>query len=151
MFGFFFYLGGCFAASIVLTTLWVLTRPLHSKDELRSWRVLFGLFVICCVAPYGYVEGLTRYVGNGMKEVVEEGFEESGIRGDMRYYRVVSYNGTKARVIAVGVERQEWGGTDRPIVALTLLKEGKGWKTDSYNLVYSDRTGRDGTTLPPYW
>ncbi|HVL38406.1 MAG TPA: hypothetical protein VM328_03345 [Fimbriimonadaceae bacterium] len=151
MFGFFFYLGACLVAAFVLTTLWVLTRPLHAKDDVRSWRMLFILYVLCCLGPYGYVEVMTRVVGTKLKAAVEDSFAGVGIRGDLQYYKVVSYNGRKARVIAVGEERQEWGGTDRPVVAFTMVRKGEDWESDSYNVVYSDRLSRDGTTLPPYW
>jgi hypothetical protein len=151
MFGFAFYIGGCLVLAAVITLIYSMMRPIHSKGDSKSWKVLFLAFVMCITAPYGYVEVLTQAVGGPMKAAVQEGFSESGINGEMRYYRVVSYGNNSARVIAVAKETQDWGGTDRPIVAITLKKDAKGWKPDSFNVVYSDRLNKDRSTLPPYW
>ena len=151
MFGLTLYLGGCLIVAAVVTLIHSMMRPIHSKGEARSWRVLIAVFILCVTAPYGYVEALTRSVGNPMKKAVAQGFADSGIQGQMDYYKIVSYSGDTARVVAVGTERQEWGGTERPVVAMTVKKKGHSWEADSFNIVYSERRNRDRSTLPPFW
>ena len=135
----------------LITLVHSMSRPIQDKGESRSWRVLLAAFAICLTGPYGYVEVLTRGFSKPMTKAISEGYENSGVLGPMQYYKVVSYNGDSARVIAVGEEKQEWGGSDRPVIAMTLKREGDAWKPESYNVVYSDRLGKDRATLPPYW
>jgi hypothetical protein len=151
MFGVAFYVGICLVIAGAVTLVHSLMRPVHSKGESKSWKVLFTVFVICLTGPYGYIEVLTRSVGKDLKRAVEEGYADSGIQGPLQYFKVISYSGNKARVVVVGTERESWGGTDRPVVALTLVKDGSGWHSDSFNVVYSDRLNKDRSTMPPYW
>jgi hypothetical protein len=151
MFSLVLYVGGCLVVAAIVTLVHSMLRPIHSKGESKSWRVLFAVFVVCVSGPYCYVEVLTRSVGKPMKKAVEEGFADSGIRGDIEYYKVMSYSGDKARVIAVGLERQEWGGTDRPVIAMTLTKKGNDWEPQSFDVLFSTRLSKDRGTLPPYW
>ena len=151
MFGLAFYVGACLVVAALITLAHSMMRPIHSKGDSKSWKVLFVVFVICITGPYGYVETLTRVVGGNMKDAVADGFAESGLQGELQYYKVVSYAGDTARVIAVAEEKQGWGGSDRPVLAITVKRDGKDWRTDSFNVVYSDRLNKDRSTLPPYW
>lgn len=151
MFGGVFYAVGCFAAAMVLTFLYVMCRPVKARDELRSWRILLGLWIFVMAAPYGYVEVLTRTVGANMQDTVQDAMNQAGVKGDMSFYKVVQIKGDTARVIATATEKADWGGTDRAILAMTLIKTGDKWKTDSYTFVNSDGRNADGFTFPPYY
>lgn len=151
MFGFVLYIGGCLILAAAVTLVHSLFRPVHSKGDSKSWRVLLIVFVFSVLAPYGYVEVLTRSVAGPMKGAIAAGYADSGLLGPMQYYKVVSYSGDQARVVAVGEEKQDWGGADRPVVAMTLRRTNGKWTADSFNVVYSDRLQKDRSSLPPYW
>ena len=151
MIGMIFYLGVCFAVSLVITFLYVMTRPIRNRDEMRSWRVGIGVLLFVVALPYIGIEVQTRIWGDKMKDAVAETMDEAGIRGEMLYYKVLFYQGDKARVLAIGEERQNWGGTDHPAVKITLLRGQKGWEAESYHIVYSDNRNLDGVVFPPYW
>lgn len=153
MIGMIFYLMICAAAATVMTFFWVMTRPIRSKDEMRSWRVGIALLVVSVFLPYGVIEAETLMFGEKMKDAVQSGMDDAGIDGDLLYYKVLFYQGNQARVLAVGEEKQDWGGSDHPAVKMTLVKDPKSgkWFTESYNIVYSDNRNLDGIVLPPYW
>jgi hypothetical protein len=146
-----FYLVVCLAVSMVMTFLYVMTRPIRNRDELRSWRVGIGLTIFVFAVPYIAIEAQTRLFGTKMKEAVTDAMDDAGIEGDLLYYKVIFYQGSKARVLAIGEEKQSWGGTDHPAVKMTLTKNDKGWSAESYHIVYSDNRNLDGVVFPPYW
>lgn len=146
------YLLACFAVAGVLTFLFVMMRPVNSRDELKSWRVLLTLYIVCLGLPYAWGEVLTRAVGDNMKSTVSKALDSAGIDGDLSYYRVIMYTGQSARVVAVAHEKtSDWGGSDKPVVAMTLVKDGSGWRTDSYRIINSFDQHLDGFTFPPYY
>ncbi len=151
MLGAIFYLGGCLVVSLILTSLHAFSRPIQARGEMRSWRVLLGIFAFITIAPYIGVEIMTRVGGNGMKPAVEEALTDAGIKGDLGYYKVLFTTGKEARILAVGVETAPWGGTDKAIVKMTLKKEGDHWSPSSYKIVYSENRNLDGLVIPPYW
>jgi len=151
MIGIIVYLISCFIVASVLTVLYVVVRPINTRDELKSWRIMAFFYAFALGGPYIYDEIMTRAVGGKMEPAIAKALDEAGIQGDIKYYKVVLYNGTTARAIAVTNEKAEWGGSDRPVVALTLRKEGEIWKTDSYRVVSSDNRNQDGFTFPPYY
>jgi hypothetical protein len=151
MLGFVIYVVLCFAAAVVLTVLYALTRSVQARDEMRSWRVMGWLFFVCTIAPYGYAETMTMLFGGRMHPAVEEVLAEAGVDGDLLYYKVVSYSGTSSRVIAVAEESADWGGTERPVIAMTLVKEGDDWHSESYQIVASTSRDVGGYTFPPYF
>lgn len=151
MFGLVIYVGGCLIVAALVTFVHSMFRPVASKGDSRSWRVLAAVFVLSITGPYGYVEVLTRSFGKTMKSAIEQGMIDAGIKGPMDYYKVTSYGGDTARIVAVAEEKQAWGGSDRPVVAMTLKKDGKFWHTASFDVIFSDRLNRDRSTLPPFW
>lgn len=151
MIGAIVYILGCVAASLVLTCLYVMFRPVSSRDELKSWRVMGVMFVVSMLMPYGYAEVMSRIVGGKMESAVKASLEDAGVKGDLQYFRVVLYTGSTARIVAVANEKADWGGSDRPILAITLKKDGEKWKSDSYRVVSSFNRGSDGFTFPPYY
>lgn len=146
-----FYTLGCFVLASALTFIWALTRPIKARDEMRSWRVLLGLFAICFGGPYLYNEVLTRLFGPELATAVESGYSRVPIDGPLQYFKVTSYSGDSAKVLVVAKEQQEWGGTDRPMIWLTLVREKDDWKCDSYRIANSAKFDRESYIFPVYW
>jgi hypothetical protein len=140
-----------FVIAALLTCGWVLTRPIHLKDEMRSWRVLLALFAITFMGPYAYNEVLTRWHGPELDHAVKASYTELPLNGPLMYYKVKSYSGTKAKVMVVANEKLDWGGTDHPQVLISLEKSGKSWHTVSYRLLNSDRLNKETYVFPVYW
>lgn len=150
MFGPAFYLFGCFVITMVLIGFYMMLRPVHMRNDSSSLKAAIPLFFMCAAAPYGRVEFLTSQYGPDLEPAIMDAFDGSEIEGEFQYYRVVSMSGEKARAIAVGLETADWGGTDRPVIAISLDKVGGEWEATSYYTVYSDRLQRDSSTFPPY-
>jgi hypothetical protein len=146
-----FYVLGCSVIAGVLTTIFTFARPIQDRGETKSWRILGLCLLFTFAAPYVWVEALTHTVGKDMKAAVKDGFIQAGIEGPMSYYKVVSTQGTKARAIAIGEEKENWGGSDRVIVSVSVVKKGKRWEVDSYKVVHSANRNQDGFQFPPYW
>ena len=109
------------------------------------------LTAIVIASPYVVIEAQTRIFGDKMKDAVSNTMDEAGINGNLLYYKVLFYQGSKARILAIGEEKESWGGTDHPAVKMTLVKSDNKWKADSYSIVYSDNRNLDGVVFPPYW
>ncbi|MBN9504295.1 MAG: hypothetical protein BGO01_03920 [Armatimonadetes bacterium 55-13] len=151
MFGLMFYAIGCFFLAGILTFISTMFRPIQDKGESRPWRAFFVWMVLCMGTPYIYSEILTRSLGPKMDKSIRYAYDSLDITGPMQYYRVIWTTGNSAKVIVVGLEKQSWGGKDRPLAAFNMIKEGEKWKVQNYRLVYSDRLNKDGISFPPYW
>ncbi|KAA0238353.1 MAG: hypothetical protein EDM74_06960 [Armatimonadetes bacterium] len=79
MFGVISYVGICMVASGVLSALYVITRPIHIRDEMRSWRLWAGLSVVLMILPYAAFEVQTHTVGKEMADAAEEVIAHSDI------------------------------------------------------------------------
>ena len=71
--------------------------------------------------------------------------------GVLDYYKVLSCRDGKARVIAVGIEKSDWGGDERPVMGIDMELNDKTWEAVEFNWITSDQRSRDSITLPPYW
>lgn len=152
MFGALFYSIGCFFVAGIFTFISTMFRPIQDKGESRPWRAFIVWMIFVFSAPYVYAEVLTRFVVKEIEKPIKEAYEGVEIHGPMQFYRVIWYTGSEAKVIAVGKEKQNWGGTDRPLAAFNMKKDEKGnWECKSYKLVYSDNENKDGISFPPYW
>lgn len=151
MFGVIFYIGACILLAGILTCGWIVTRPIQSRDEIKSWRTFSFMLVFCLALPYVYFEGATRWKGPEMKKVVEQAYEDAETDGELQYYKVFWLTGDSAKVLAVGTAQLSWGGTERPTVKIHLSKQGDSWKADSYDVLTSDKLNKDGTVFPPYF
>lgn len=151
MLGIFAYLGATLVIAAVFTLVVVLFRPIKDRDEMRSWRVLLAFFLFTTGAPYVWCEVLTRIEGKQMQAAVAEVFDTLEVTEGMSYFRVLTLWKDRARVIAVGTDKEDWGGTDRAVVAISLKRTSGTWVADSYNVVQSLKRNRDGFTFPPYW
>ena len=123
-----------FAIAALLTCGYTLTRPIHKKDEFKSWRVMLLMFVLCFAGPYSYLEVMTAWHGKELEPAIKSAFTELPCNGHMFYYKVRTFNDKEATVMVVGIEKLDWGGTDHPQYKLTLKREGKNWKTVSFNV-----------------
>lgn len=152
MLGTIFYAIGCFFSAAVLATLLVVMKPMRSRDDAKPWKTFIGSFIFCLAAPFLYCEALTKAFGVPMADAVQKAYAESGINGPMRYYRVTSCNSDGAKVLVVGTDKQNWGGTDSPVISVTLVKDTSGkWKADSYRVMTSGRLNQDALVFPPYY
>lgn len=151
MIGVISYLIVCVAVSGILTFLYVMTRPIRARDELRSWRVWMAVMAFVVATPYLIIEAQTRIWGDKMKEAVDDAVYEAGIEGPLLYFKVLLYQGDKARVLAVGQEETTWGGKDNPAMQMTLARKDGKWSAESYNIIYSDNRNLDGIVFPPFW
>ncbi len=151
MLGLFFYTAMAAIASVLLTFIYSMFRTVKSRDEYKSWKIMVIFFALVFFGPYGYNEFLTRKLGPGLKSAVADALYDAGVNGKINYFRVVSTKGDTARVVAVTTENQDWGGTERPVVAVTVKKDPKGWKSDTYIVVNSISRNADSYTFPPYF
>lgn len=151
MLGMFAYAGVCLVVAAIITLIYALTRPIKDRGEMKTWRVLLTALIVVGALPYGWCEALTRLYGKNMQAPVEGVIQELQFNGGLRYFRILSYNGKKARVVAVGQDNQDWGGTEQPVVAINLVKSGNRWTAESYNVVNSLARNKDSYTLPPFW
>ena len=151
MFGIIVYIGAVFAVSGFVTFLWVITRPIKRRDEIRSWRVWIGTFLAFAFLPYAFFEAQTRALQSSLKNAVQEAADLEGLQGDVVYYKVLLYDGTNAHVTIVGDEITSWGGHDHPVIRAKFTRNGKDWKLAYTNMVYSDNRNIDGVVFPPFW
>ena len=142
-----------FALAALLTCGYTLTRPIHKKDEFKSWRVMLLMFVLCFTCPYLYFEVLTVWHGKELEPAIRGSFGDLPITdgSPLLYYKVRTYSATEAKVMVVGNEKLDWGGTDHPQFLITLQKDGKSWKTVSYKVWNSERLNIETYDFPVYW
>ena len=146
------YMIACLVVAAVLTVFISLARPIKGLDTFFSWRWLLGLYVVALTAPYGYVEVMTEVYGKQMGESVEATMVNASKMGSLDYYKVLTYSDGKARVIAVGVEKSDWGGDERPVMGIDMvLDDDNQWEAVEFNWITSDQRSKDSITLPPYW
>lgn len=151
MIGVLAYIAASVITSSVLSFIWIVSRPVHVRDEMRSWRVWFGMFAFVVFGPYIGFEVMTKRFGPPMKKAVENAIIDAEIEGDLQYYKVTWFSGEKAKVVAVAEEKSSWGGITKPVLKVNLVKENGKWKADSYELVVSEKENKDGMVFPPFW
>jgi hypothetical protein len=152
MFGVILYIASAFGIAALLSFLYIVTRPIHARGELKSWYVFSLVFALALSLPYGAFEIFTKKFERDLKPAVQAAMDDAGIEGDMAYFKVLYSDGKTAKVMAVGEEKNSWGGTDRPVVRISLAKNPKGkWKADTYFIISSDNRNKDGVVYPPFW
>lgn len=142
---------GVFAVAAVLTFLYAMFRSVQARDDMKSWRTFGFLFVVVALAPYGYAEVMTRMHGKDMRKAVYGGMIAGGFEGKLDYYKVMAAKDETARVIAVGHEREGWGGTNKIVMTVNLKKKEGTWVPTTFKIINSDRHNKDGFTFPPYF
>ncbi len=129
------------------------------KPEFAFWKAIVGALTITWVGPFAYVEVITRMHKADVMPVVQDFFDSSDcpLTGTIKYIKVLYQTDKVSYVYIVGKEPQDWGGTDAPVIRLTLKKlngkvSGKfhGWEVTKFQTVRSDRLNKDGLVWPPY-
>ena len=129
------------------------------KPEFAFWKAIVGALIITWVGPFAYVEVITRMHKNDIMPVVQDFFdsEDCPLRGTLKYVKVLHQTDKVSYVYLVGNEPQDWGGTDSPVIKLTLKKDGSpvsgklhGWEVSKFTILRSDRLNKDNLVWPPY-
>jgi hypothetical protein len=129
------------------------------KPEFAFWKAIVGALAITWVGPFAYVEVITRLHKNDILPVVQDFFDSSDcpLRGTLKYVKVLYQTDKTSYDYLVGNEPQDWGGTDSPVIKLTLQKSGgkvsgklHGWEVTKFNIIRSDRLNKDSLVWPPY-
>ena len=129
------------------------------KPDFAFWKAITGALIITWVGPFAYVEVITKMHKNDVFPVVQDYFDGSDcpLKGTIKSIKVLHQTDKVSQVYLVGNEPQEWGGTDAPVIRLTLKKEnGKisnkfhGWEVTKTVIVRSDRLQKDNIVWPPY-
>jgi|CXWL01.1.fsa_nt_gi hypothetical protein len=151
MFGVIIYIGVAMVVAGILTFLYVVTRSIQTRDEMKSWRIFAFVFIATLVLPYIAIEGMTMKYGDQLKKVTEAAYDDSEAGGELLYHKVFWISEDKAKVMAVGYTELDWGGTERPVVRVNLISDGKKWKADSYEVLISDAQNKDNVVVPPFF
>jgi hypothetical protein len=144
------YCMGTLTAGLILAFLVSLFFGGPSQRAEKPFRMVLFCIALTMAGPFLFSEVLTATYGDEMRHAVKLAYNDSPISGPFQYFKVTSYTGSHATAIAIGEEQAAWGGTDRPILSVSLSKEGANWKADSYTVVYSNRLNKDGIDFPPY-
>ncbi len=121
-----------------------------SKTQGDPFKAVFMAIAVCMGAPFAYVEVLTKMAGPELGKAVAHAYAQAPVDGPMMYYKVLKFNGKKARCLVVGQEPENWGGTDRPVLKINLTKKGDKWIGDSFEVVESRKLNENGMSFPPY-
>lgn len=151
VFGIVGYIIACFAVGCICTIIVAMCRPIKQNDDWKAWKVIVGVMCLVGAVPYGYVEVMTAMHGKELKEGVQDALDEADVQGQMQYFKVVRADDTKAHVIAIATDHNEFGQLERPVMEIDLRKEKGHWSADAYSVVSSYKRQRDGSTMPPYW
>lgn len=129
------------------------------KPDFAFWKAIVGALTITWAGPFAYFEVITKMHLTDVKPVVEDFFESSDcpLKGTIKYIKVLHQTEKVSYVYLVGNEPQEWGGTDAPVLKITLKKQnGKssnkfhGWEVYKFQIMRSDRLQKDNLVWPPY-
>ncbi len=137
-------------AGFILSFFWLTFRSTKKRGDHAPYWTIFLCVLITTVGPFIFVEALTKLFGKPLEAAIKRAYVEGPIEGKFKYYKIRWYTGSKASALIVGEERANWGGTDRPIMSVDLVKNKGEWDVESYKLIYSDRKNRDGLVMPPY-
>ena len=151
MLGLIIYLVVTVLAGFILSFFSLTFRSTKKRGDGNPYFVIILVFCFTIFGPFLYVEGVTKMVGKDMEPAIKKAFISSPLRMDkIQYYRVNWYTGSSAKAIVVATEKLGWGGTDRPILSVDLVKEKNYWKAKAFQVVWSDRLNKDNLVMPPY-
>jgi hypothetical protein len=140
---------GSATVGLLLGLAWLTFFGHPSKVDRPMGPVLIKGLLVGIFAPFLWVEGLTKYVGPRIDDAAKRAYEGSPIRGPLRYYRVVTFSRTSARLLMFGQE-EDRGFIDRPVIQVQLKREDDKWKVEDTEVLVSDRLNKDLLVLPPY-
>lgn len=108
-------------------------------------------FILTISAPYAFVEMQTKKHRLEFADAVGDAYNEADVKGTLKYFKVVQYSDTKAKVIAVGQEDNEFSGMEHPVISVEMSKTTDGWTASSYTVLASTRLNQDRLVFPPYF
>ena len=129
------------------------------KPEFSFWKAIVGGLLITWVGHFAYFEVLTKMHKDEIMPAAQDFFESSDcpLKGTLKYVKVLYQNDKVSYSYLVGNEPQDWGGTDNPVIRLTMKKSTAkpndklhGWEVTKAELIRSDRLNKDGLVWPPY-
>lgn len=128
------------------------------KPDFAFWKAIVVALTITWVGPFAYFEVITKLHGAEVQPAVKDFFESDDcpFTGTLKYIKVLHQTEKVSYVYLVGNEPQDWGGTDAPVIRLTLKKLGKatgkfnGWEVTKSEILRSDRLQKDSLVWPPY-
>jgi hypothetical protein len=129
------------------------------KPDFAFWKAIVVALTITWGGPFAYFEVITKMHKADVLPAVQDFFESSDcpLTGTLKYIKVLHQTDKVSYVYLVGNEPQDWGGTDAPVIRLTLKKTaGKeaskyhGWQVTKSELIRSDRLNKDDIVWPPY-
>jgi hypothetical protein len=144
------YLVVTVVAGIVLSFFVLTFRSTKKRGDGSPYLLIAFCFFLTVFGPFLYVEAVTKLYSKPMEPALQKAFATSPIRGKIQYWRVTWYTGSTAKALIVGKERLGWGGTDRPVLGVDLIRDKKNWRIKGLNVIWSDRLNKDGLVIPPY-
>jgi hypothetical protein len=128
------------------------------KPDFAFWKAIVCALTITWVGPFAYFEVITKMHKDDVYPAVKDYYESSDcpLTGTLKYIKVLHQTEKVSYVFLVGNEPQDWGGTDAPVIRVTLKKLGKstgklhGWEVTKSELLRSDRLQKDSLVWPPY-
>lgn len=141
---------GCLAVGFVLTIFVSLFRS-TKNDNFKSGWFIASFAVLAGLAPYIYHEYLTRKWSPVFEKAAKSVVSQAKVAGKLSYFRVVSANEERAKIVVVCSEKGQFGEPERAVLEVEL-KSAKGkWHPATYSFVNSFKRQKDGATMPPYW
>jgi hypothetical protein len=145
------YLLASLVVGFVLTIFVSMFRSTKKADEFKPMYWILGFSVLAGLAPYAYVEYLTRQAGAQLESPIKRALVSAQVAGKMEYFRVLSHSENDAKVVAVAKERGSFGEPERTVLQIELRRKSGKWSPRNFEFVNSYKRQKDGTTLPPYW
>lgn len=134
---------------LILGLAWMTFFGHPSKTDRSTGKPLLFGFIFGLAAPFAYSEVLTRAVGERLEPTITQAYNAADIRGEMRYFRVVTFAKDRARAYVFGSEKNG-GFEDHPVLMVDLKRVERKWKLVESQIIVSDRLNKDMLVLPPY-
>ena len=121
------------------------------KPDFSFGRALALCLLASGTGPFLYVEALTRAKLPTLGPTVRKWYaQDNSITGKLVSTKILSCTGDRATALLIGQEKESWGGHDRPVVKLSLVRKGTTWRVEGAKVLRSVRLGRDEMVFPPY-
>jgi hypothetical protein len=149
------FLFGGGAAGLVLTIVIASFRQGPNKPTFPFAKWLFLNCLFMWGSPFAAREYFTKKHEANIGSVVRNYFESADcpLIEKMDFYKVTWASGDKATVYMVGKELESWGGYDRPIMKLQMVRKivkGKEkWYVNKGDVLRSNRLEKDSFIFPP--
>ena len=144
------YLVMCLVFGAIMTTFVAMFRNVSSHDNFMSWKWILGFAIFAAVAPYGYMEVVTRKYDHAFDQPVEDTLRAVKLKGGLAYYRVTNGDDQHARVLAVANEMTTIRMNDRVVIEINFIKDPKNkWAIQDYEVLSSFERQKDVVVLPP--